>query len=147
MSNIRAGFGGFVEMALINASLVSMQATRWTVEWRVDAIDTSCLRNHGWGIYTPGVTDFDISVDCIYDTTDNPFASSGVLGIGPATTFRTFLALNEALANEGFNFPRVLLMDVRIDDSIRDVIRYSLRGRANHTLSTDLSGLTYPHTA
>ncbi len=148
MSNIVAGFGGFVELRPVasTSNLLSMQATRWTVEWRVDAIDTSCLRNHGWGIYTPGVTDFDVSVDCIFDTTDDPFTSGGSLSLGAGSTFRAKLSLSEAHASLFFDFPRVLLMDVRVDDSIRDVIRYSLRGRANHTVAADESGLVVPLT-
>lgn len=143
---ILSGYAGFVEMAVVGSSLVSLQVTRWTVDWRVDAIDTSCLRNHGWGIYTPGVTDFDVSLDAIYDTTDDPFVPAGSLSISPGSTFRAKLSLVEANATLVFDFPRVLVMEVRIDDSIRDVLRYSVRGRANHTVATDESNRLTPLT-
>jgi hypothetical protein len=126
---IIAGYLGFVEIADRNNILRSFHATRWSVDWRVDAIDTSSFMNFGWATYDPGVVDYDISIDFIYDPVDNP---GGRPILTPGTSVRAVLWTVEGLAVERFFFPRMIIGDVRLDDSIRDVLRFSITGKANH---------------
>jgi hypothetical protein len=127
---ILTGYLGFVRFNNQGTGLSSFHATHWTVDWRVDPIDTSTFINSGVGTYTPGVFDYDITVDFIYDTLDNAFAVK--TNFTPGFDVETELFLIEGNVTQRFYFPKVMISNMRIDDSIRDVVRYSMTGRANH---------------
>ena len=129
-----SGWGGRV-----NLNSTAMPVTRWTLNNRADAIDVTTMEHQGLYGGVSGVEEYDISFDCIYDTTLNPFlaipnVNPGVSG-GAVPSASVFSAVGLVLdrANSGtrsFTFPRVLLTDVQIDDEVRGVVRYSCQGKS-----------------
>ncbi len=123
----------------VNVSGTAMPVTRWTVNNRADAIDVTTMEHAGLYGGASGVEEYDISFDCIYDTTLNPFLAvpnlnPGVSG-GSTATAPVFLTVGLVLdransATRSFSFPRVLLTDVQMDNEVRGVVRYSCQGKS-----------------
>jgi hypothetical protein len=137
--SILAGYQGFVTLT-VNTTPINLHATRWTVDSRVDAIDVSTFINNDYGIYIDGVGDYDVSIDLIYDSNQDPWRVAPLLT--PGVTASAVLFLVEAHANLRYTIPHLLFTEVRMEDAVRDVVRWSVRARANNLASA--SAVTLP---
>ncbi len=151
-----SGWSGRVRIQNLNAALhsggVLMPATRWQVTWKADALDATTFENlasvsAGVSQATPqsswlaGITDTDVSLDLLWDTTINPFISSPP-GIGPGDYSQVTLYFDTTAADKSgttafWLFSNCMWIDVVMDAEVRGIVKYSLTGRQ--------SGASNPH--
>lgn len=136
---ILTGHGGFVRF-VHTAGTTVMHAIRFTVDMRVDALDETTFVNANWGQHVNGVQDYEISVDCLFDTTSDLFPVGGLsaaqnvfiaAALQPGCNMGIFAELDEGNAVRRWSFPETIILDVRIDDSVRDLLRFSVSARAS----------------
>lgn len=123
------------------------RAHRWSVDWKVDDFDTLTFENYHVGVYTAGVTDYTVTFDAFWDTAQNPFAGNAGLGLVPGSTTKVEILFHKAgtLTSASFSFPEVLVVDARVETSVRDVIRLNFTGKATAYVSnTANSGAAWP---
>lgn len=151
---VLTGYDSRVRFAF-SGSTVTMHANRWSVSWRVDALESTTFVNANFGQYVSGVMEFDISVDCIYDTLSDPFFSGGLsttqnvlaAGLQPGCGVGLTIDVTEGNATRNWSFPNAYVASVHVDDSVRDLVRYSvsLKGSAsqqdNQTLASVLAAV------
>ena len=147
---IVTGHDARARITFAGAGAMTMHAVRYSVMWRVDALDETSFINANFGQYNFGVMDFEISMDLLYDTLSDPFAVTGLGGIDtaqnvfalalqPGTFIGVTLDVTEANATRVWTFPVVMVTDVRMDDAVRDLVRYSVTGRGSHD-AADVGG-------
>lgn len=132
---------GYLATLIIGAT--TMHATRFTVAWKVDEFDVTTFANYGGGQYASGISDWDLSFDAFYDTSDNPF--SNAVNIVPGAQLAVRVQFNRNLGNNpGWYFPNVLFLTVNNDSSVRDVIRYSVTAKASILTQIQANNLVIP---
>lgn len=121
------------------------RASRWSVDWKVDDFDTTTFENFDVGIYTPGISDFTLSLDAFWDTSENPFAAP--LSLIPGETVYVTIQFDKdaTLTAAEYQFPNVLVVDFRTEGSVRDVLRCSLTGKVSaYTEGEGFAGIVLP---
>jgi hypothetical protein len=113
---------------------VAMTATGWMVDWHTDVVDVSSFKGFGWGGYLAGVPDYDVRVDCIYDTTEDPFGP--VIQLLPGSSIAAVLYQDSTIAGARYSFSEIQVIEVSMEDAVRDTVRYSVVGKASAYYST-----------
>ncbi len=134
---------GFRNRVRVNAAV--LRANHWTVSWKVDDFEVSTFGNKGACVYVPGMTDYTISVDGFWDTTDNPFSRSMDLTPGVYPSLSIELDKNRATTTSVWNFLVVLITEVRMDSSARDVIRLNFTAKSSASVIDQTPYVTIPN--
>ncbi len=123
----------------VSVNAITLTAYRWSVDYRSDIFDVTNMEYFGGGQYLAGLVDVDVSIDCCWDTADDPF-NTGLANIRPGQTADVILDFDNTnfLTVDGIQFTTalldgfgVLIVSVRLDVSVRDVVRYSIAGKAS----------------
>ncbi len=122
----------------VTVNAITLTAYRWSVDVRADTFDVTNMEYFGGGQYLTGLVDADVSIDCCWETADDPF-NSGLVNLVPGQFADVVLDFDSSnlLTINGFQFNsqfanfQMLVVSVRTDDSVRDVIRYSVAGKAS----------------
>lgn len=122
-----AALAGFLGRIIVNGT--NLHAYHWTIDAKVDDFDVTTFENFGVGQYEAGIADFDISFDAYYDPVDNPF--NGPLNLTPGFFAAITIRYNKAGATQSWTFPNVLITSVHNETGVRDVIRYTVTGKAS----------------
>lgn len=138
-----SGWGGRVSVNPTSGSSIAsgtaMSVTRWSINNRADAVDATTMEHQGLEDAVSGVEMYDISFECIYDTTLNPFLatpnlnpgrSGGASQVGSNYITVTLTMDRGAASARSWYFPRVLITDASMDDEVRGVVRYTVQGKS-----------------
>ncbi len=148
-----SGWGGRVRVNTAGQGIdtgTAMSVTRWTVNDRAEGVDATTMEHNGFPDYVSSVNEYDISFDCIYDTTLNPMLPTpnlnpGVSGGATAATpvyVTITLTMDRAFSTtKSWIFSRVLVTDMQMDDEVRGVVRYSVQGKATRGLVYSAGGV------
>lgn len=132
-----AGHGGSVLLGDLTTS-ISLSATNWMIDWVCDTVDVSNFNGQGWGAYMDGVPEFNLRVDAVFDPVEDPFG--GANAVVPGETISCVLYMDEEVAGSYYEFSDVVVMDVTMEQGIRDTVRYSFTGKASaYTAAADVT--------
>lgn len=132
--------GKVIVGAVLGVGGISLSATNWSIDWRCDVVDVSNFNGMGWGGFIDGVPEFDVRVDAIYETSENPFG----LGVPliPGNSVSLILHMDPTIAGAYYRMDDVVVIDVTMENAVRDTVRYSISGKSSAYYSTAL--ITYP---
>lgn len=133
-----SGWGGRVRIG--GAGGRSLPVGRWNVVERLDPVEVTTMEHGGRGGYVAGVTDWEVTFDCFWDT-----ALGGILlntsavvpgeatnaGKDDANSSTNYLQVELFLdKNVGtvWSFGTVLVTNLSMDDEVRGVVRYTVSG-------------------
>ena len=138
-----SGWGGRVRIG--GAAGRSLPVGRWSATERMDPVEATTMEGVGQGTYAAGVTDWDVSFDCFWDTTIETILSNEPSVI-PGTSAKDYLNastkvvlelfLDRASATRKWIFQDgVLITNVTMDDEVRGVVRYTVTGIASRPVT------------
>lgn len=124
-----AGHEGAVLVGPAN-NPVDLSATNWLVDWRCNTVDVSNFKGFGWGAYLDGVPDFNIRIEALWDSAENPFVANAP-GVIPGDQIRAVLYLTRNDAVQRWLFPNILVQQVMSASAVRDTVRYTIVGQGS----------------
>lgn len=115
----------------VRANELLLTTYRWSFDYRADIFDATNFNYFGGGQYASGLKDADVSLDCFYETSDDPF-NPAARNIRPGQVIEAYLDLDATLeqTNERI-IVDVLVVNVRMDVAVRDITRYSIMGKVS----------------
>ena len=128
------GFRGSVKLGA-----TVYRATRWSLNLRANPVDVTNFIYYDSAAYATTLKEGDVSMDCIYDTADNPFAVGAISRPGTTGTMRLTLDTT-GLDAAGFWEFLVRIVNMRQSHTVRDVSKF--------TVSAKIIGqtdITYPN--
>lgn len=141
-----AAFSG--KFARITVDGLNLIATRWSINFKADELDTSQFRTAGSGDWRGGVQDADISFDAFWDSLVDPHATPP--NLRPGTTHQ--IILNPSIGDvpgSAYIFETAFCFTVMVDAEVRGLVKYSVTarnaaGRLGGSRWTYTSGNTLP---
>ncbi len=115
----------------------------WSITNRVDPLDVTLMGQKGYEDCLSGVTTYDLSFECLYDTTLNPFLAIPNLNPGEAEDFASssntyytasfFMDKTATDGRRGYKFPRIMLLEVTLTDEVKGMVKYSVSAKSSRS--------------
>lgn len=104
------------------------RATRWSLSLQANPVDVTNFIYYDNAAYATTLKEGEVTMDCIYDTADNPFQVGGISRPGSTGTMR--LTFDKTGADSaGFWEFLIRILNMRQTHTVRDVSRYNLTAK------------------
>lgn len=114
--------------AFVEVAGTQLFATRWSVRFMTDDIDTSNTRGGGFMEHTGGLVGADISIDAIWTAELNPLDNPPFIRARAQSACKLF---TDGLANVLFNFTLILITEVNVEAEVHDVFKYTIAAKSH----------------
>lgn len=131
------------KQARVSVNGINLPANKWTVNLKTDELDVTTFENGGFANFTYGVHEADVSFEAFWTTLVNPTSNPPKIQIGadvPCIIYLDSGLVSTANTSFTFNFPHLLITSLSVDTSVRDVVKYSVSGKARGNFSATASG-------
>lgn len=102
--------------------------TKWSITFKTDELDITTFETLGFGDWTNGLIDADISFDAFWDSANDPHASPP--GLMPGRF--QYIRINVDVAQGGLGsyvFTRALVCTVNVDAEVRGLVKFSVTAK------------------